>query len=112
MICLDRMTDPTWNSMSQDCLVYQMQMDGSLTLELTGFKDGALRTCCGAPGLRNYNFNLHAKCDQNGSSVCPDPTTHVSWDGIHMTEAAHRIIAQGWLHGPYVDPPIVSSSNN
>lgn len=83
-----------------------------LTLELTGFKDGALRTCCGAPGLRDYNFNLHAKCDQNGSSVCPDPTTHVSWDGIHMTEASHRIIAQGWLHGPYVDPPIVSSSNN
>ncbi|THU70024.1 hypothetical protein C4D60_Mb08t20630 [Musa balbisiana] len=77
-----------------------------------GFKDGALRTCCGAPGLRDYNFNLHAKCDQNGSSVCPDPTTHVSWDGIHMTEASHRIIAQGWLHGPYVDPPIVSSSNN
>ncbi|RWV86121.1 hypothetical protein GW17_00052016, partial [Ensete ventricosum] len=65
-----------------------------LTLELTGFRDGALRTCCGAPGVRNYNFNLHAKCDQNGSSVCPDPTTHVSWDGIHMTEAAHRIIAQ------------------
>ncbi|URE39787.1 GDSL esterase lipase [Musa troglodytarum] len=77
-----------------------------------GFKDGALRTCCGAPGVRNYNFNLHAKCDQNGSSVCPDPTTHVSWDGIHMTEAAHRIIAQGWLHGPYVDPPIVSSSDD
>ncbi|KAJ8479672.1 hypothetical protein OPV22_023399 [Ensete ventricosum] len=77
-----------------------------------GFKDGALRTCCGAPGMSKYNFNLHAKCDQNGSSVCPDPSTHVSWDGIHMTEAAHRIIAQGWLHGPYVDPPILSSSNS
>ncbi|URE20494.1 GDSL esterase lipase [Musa troglodytarum] len=57
-----------------------------------GFKDGALRTCCGAAGMGRYNFNLRAKCDQNGPSVCPDPTTHVSWDGIHMTEAAHRII--------------------
>lgn len=70
-----------------------------------GFRDGALRTCCGAPGTGQYNFNMQAKCDQNGSSVCPDPTTHVSWDGIHMTETAHRIIAAGWLHGPYLDPP-------
>ncbi|XP_074567131.1 GDSL esterase/lipase At1g28600 isoform X2 [Curcuma longa] len=74
-----------------------------------GFTAGALRTCCGAPGTGNYNFNLEAKCDQNGSTVCSDISAHVSWDGIHMTETAHRIIAQGWLHGPYVNPPISSS---
>ncbi|XP_042435912.1 GDSL esterase/lipase At1g28600-like isoform X2 [Zingiber officinale] len=74
-----------------------------------GFTAGALRTCCGAPGTGNYNFNLQAKCDQNGSTVCSDISAHVSWDGIHMTETAHRIIAQGWLNGPYVNPPILSS---
>ncbi|KAG6488603.1 hypothetical protein ZIOFF_049850 [Zingiber officinale] len=77
-----------------------------------GFKAGALRTCCGAPGMHSYNFNLHAKCDQNGSTVCSDISAHVSWDGLHMTEAAHRIIAQGWLNGPYVNPPILSSSSS
>ncbi|XP_074558792.1 GDSL esterase/lipase At5g45910-like isoform X1 [Curcuma longa] len=74
-----------------------------------GFKAGALRTCCGAPGMGKYNFNLEAKCDQNGSTVCSDISTHVSWDGIHMTETAHRIIARGWLSGPYVNPPILST---
>ncbi|XP_074585030.1 GDSL esterase/lipase At1g28600-like [Curcuma longa] len=77
-----------------------------------GFKAGALRTCCGAPGMHSYNFNMHAKCDQNGSTVCSDISAHVSWDGLHMTEAAHRIIAQGWLNGPYVNPPILSSSSS
>ncbi|CAL9061615.1 unnamed protein product [Musa banksii] len=90
---------------------YAQVFDFALNPLKYGFKDGALRTCCGAAGMGRYNFNLRAKCDQNGSSVCPDPTTHVSWDGIHMTEAAHRTIAQGWLHGPYVNPPILSFIN-
>ncbi|KAG6521555.1 GDSL esterase/lipase At1g28600-like [Zingiber officinale] len=85
--------------------LYSQVFDFAVNPLKYGFRDGALRTCCGAPGSGRYNFNMRAKCDQNGSSVCPDPTTHVSWDGIHMTETAHRIIAAGWLHGPYLDPP-------
>ncbi|XP_074567437.1 GDSL esterase/lipase At1g28600-like [Curcuma longa] len=90
---------------------YAQAFDFAMDPVKYGFKAGALRTCCGAPGMGKYNFNLHAKCDQNGSSVCADISAHVSWDGIHMTEAAHRIIAQGWLYGPYVNPPILSSSS-
>ncbi|WOL12419.1 protein trichome birefringence-like 31 [Canna indica] len=69
--------------------------------------DGALRACCGAGGRGDYNVNLKAKCAEPGSSVCSDPTTYVSWDGIHLTETAYKLIANSWLYGPYAKPPIL-----
>ncbi|KAJ8491666.1 hypothetical protein OPV22_013387 [Ensete ventricosum] len=64
---------------------------------------GALR----ATGSGEYNVNPDKVCAQPGSSVCGDPTTHVSWDGSHVTEAACRLIARGWLRGPDAKPPII-----
>jgi hypothetical protein len=71
------------------------------------------RACCGAPSTPEkaaYNFNVTAKCGEPGATACADPTTHWSWDGIHLTEAAYRHIAKGWLYGPFADQPIVQSS--
>ncbi|KAJ3686286.1 hypothetical protein LUZ61_015450 [Rhynchospora tenuis] len=72
-----------------------------------GFSNGALKACCGASGQGSYNFNLNEKCGEQGASPCSDPSTYVSWDGIHMTEAAYKTIADGWLKGPYAEPPIL-----
>ncbi|MCL7042684.1 hypothetical protein MKW94_003957, partial [Papaver nudicaule] len=46
-----------------------------------GFKGGALNACCGS-GL---------------SRCCDDPSTYVNWDGIHLTEAAYKVIAVNLL---------------
>ncbi|KAL6626960.1 hypothetical protein ACP70R_030686 [Stipagrostis hirtigluma subsp. patula] len=70
--------------------------------------DGALRTCCGGAGGK-YNFNLTALCGMPGVNACEDPAAYVNWDGVHLTEAANRRIADGWLRGPYAHPPILSS---
>uniref|UniRef100_A0A0D9WQW9 Esterase n=1 Tax=Leersia perrieri TaxID=77586 RepID=A0A0D9WQW9_9ORYZ len=67
----------------------------------------AMQACCGAGGQGNYNFNLKKKCGEEGASVCSNPSSYVSWDGIHMTEAAYRYVANGWLNGPYAEPPIL-----
>ncbi|CAL4952353.1 unnamed protein product [Urochloa decumbens] len=56
-----------------------------------------------------YNFNLTALCGMAGVSACADPSAYVNWDGIHLTEAAYRRIADGWLRGPYAHPPILTS---
>ncbi|XP_072999130.1 GDSL esterase/lipase At5g45910-like [Typha latifolia] len=72
-----------------------------------GFSNGPLKACCGAGGEGSYNFNLKAKCGERGARVCRNPSTYVSWDGIHLTEAAYRSIARSWLKGPYADPPIL-----
>jgi lysophospholipase L1-like esterase len=42
----------------------------------------------------------------SGASACADPGNYLIWDGIHLTEAAYRSIADGWLKGPYCNPPI------
>ncbi|KAJ4777055.1 GDSL esterase/lipase [Rhynchospora pubera] len=76
-----------------------------------GFANGEpLRACCGSGG-GPYNYNLVATCGQPGVSACLNPSTSINWDGIHLTEAAYRIIATGWLKGSYAHPPILSGYN-
>ncbi|XP_020238689.1 GDSL esterase/lipase At5g45910 isoform X3 [Cajanus cajan] len=71
---------------------------------LYGFTDGALKACCG--GVGPYNFNSSTWCGQSGSNACPNASTYVNWDGIHLTEAAYRSIAQGLVNGPFSSPPL------
>ncbi|KAM0892165.1 hypothetical protein ACQ4PT_025938 [Festuca glaucescens] len=76
------------------------------TPHLYGYRRGALRACCGGGGP--YNYNMSASCGLPGATTCDDPDSHVSWDGIHLTEAPYRFIANTWLKGPYAHPPIAS----
>ncbi|KAM3700473.1 hypothetical protein ACB098_05G099300 [Castanea mollissima] len=69
-----------------------------------GFTGGALTACCGGGGP--YNFNTSATCGDPSVSVCDDPSKYVSWDGVHLTEAAYRWITNGLLEGPYTIPQI------
>jgi GDSL-like Lipase/Acylhydrolase len=78
----------------------------SLIFVITGLKYG-LKVCCGASGQGQYNYNNNARCGMSGSSSCPDPHNYLIWDGIHLTEAAYRAIADGWLKGPYCSPAIL-----
>nr|CAD1844242.1 unnamed protein product [Ananas comosus var. bracteatus] len=71
-----------------------------------GFTNGAITACCGGGGP--YNFNASAVCGLPNATACKDPSTYVSWDGVHLTEATNRYIATSWLYGPYAHPPILS----
>ncbi|KAJ4752374.1 GDSL esterase/lipase [Rhynchospora pubera] len=72
-----------------------------------GFTSGTqLRACCGGGGP--YNVNLTAGCGQTGVPACPNPSTSISWDGLHLTDSAYNIIADGWWKGPYANPPILA----
>ncbi|KAK7246383.1 hypothetical protein RIF29_41251 [Crotalaria pallida] len=67
----------------------------------------SLRACCGGDGP--FNFNNSARCGHIGSKACANPSKHANWDGIHLTEAAYRIIAKGLVDGPFSNPPFKSS---
>ncbi|GJN38111.1 hypothetical protein PR202_gb27123 [Eleusine coracana subsp. coracana] len=69
--------------------------------------DGALRTCCGGGGGK-YNFDLAKACGMPGVRACANPAAYVNWDGVHLTEAAYHRVADGWLRGPFANPPILS----
>ncbi|KAL6850135.1 hypothetical protein ACP4OV_020762 [Aristida adscensionis] len=65
-----------------------------------------LVACCGGGG--RYNYNAAAACGLPGAAACAEPSREVNWDGVHQTESAYRGIAEGWLHGPFAEPPILS----
>lgn len=70
------------------------------------------KACCGQGGGA-YNFNPQVFCGNtkliNGSTLtataCEDPTKYVSWDGIHATEAANKLVTLAILNGSIFDPP-------
>jgi phospholipase/lecithinase/hemolysin len=69
--------------------------------------EGVLKACCGTGG--EYNWNGAAVCGMPGVAACRDPAAYVNWDGVHFTEAVNRYVAEGWLYGPYADPPIITA---
>ncbi|XP_038972708.1 GDSL esterase/lipase At1g28570-like [Phoenix dactylifera] len=58
---------------------------------------GSVHGCCSIP------------CGDEGAAVCSDPSKHISWDGVHLTEAAYKAIARGLLEGPYTAPPMIQA---
>lgn len=70
------------------------------------------KACCGTGGGA-YNFNPEVFCgyskEINGHKVtataCSDPQNYVSWDGIHYTEAANKLLVNSILNGSHFDPP-------
>ncbi|KAK2393677.1 GDSL Lipase/Acylhydrolase superfamily protein [Trifolium repens] len=61
-----------------------------------------LNACCGKGGP--YNYNKSEPCGNPGVIACDDPSKYIGWDGIHLTEAAYRLIADGIINGPYSVP--------
>ncbi|KAK2968121.1 hypothetical protein RJ640_028026 [Escallonia rubra] len=73
-----------------------------------GFED-PFKICCG-----HYGNGTRVGCGQraniNGTEVyagsCEDPSTVISWDGVHYTEAANLWITNYVVNGSLSDPPI------
>lgn len=71
---------------------------------VAGF-DEPLLACCGS----HCPYNCSIPCGNEGSTVCAEPSTYASWDGLHLTEAAYEVVANGVLRGPYADPAIAET---
>ncbi|KAJ0960933.1 hypothetical protein J5N97_001189 [Dioscorea zingiberensis] len=104
---LDRLRKmhPHANIIYADC--YQAAMPIFQSPEKYGFQNSPLLACCGGGGL--YNYNSSCLCGELGSTVCIEPSRYVSWDGLHFTEAAYKIIAAGLLQGKYTNPPFTKT---
>eukprot|EP00253_Pinus_taeda_P000661 PITA_00661 len=81
-----------------------------------GFKF-TTRACCGVGG--KYNYNYAVQCGSTGTikntsvtaESCPDPASHVNWDGVHWTDEANKIITQQILSGKYFEPAFSIASH-
>ncbi|CAL4896762.1 unnamed protein product [Urochloa decumbens] len=64
--------------------------------EQFGFKRDVLTVCCGGRG--RYHYNMSVACGDEAATTCKDPSAHLFWEGVHLTEAAYHYIAEDWLN--------------
>ncbi|XP_021837051.1 acetylajmalan esterase-like [Spinacia oleracea] len=57
-------------------------------------KDATQKACCGR-GNNAYNYDSTNMCGR-GVPACKNPNKSVSWDGVHMTQHAYKVMAK-WL---------------
>lgn len=81
---------------------YNAAMQFFQSPEKYGFKNGALTACCGGGGP--YNYNPLVDCADPPSTTCAQPETYANWDGLHLTEAAYRVIFKSLFQGTYTRP--------
>jgi len=68
------------------------------------------KACCGVGGKYNYRYNIQCGADGtiNGRTVkavaCSDPASYISWDGVHWTDEANRLLTKQILSGKYFEP--------
>ncbi|GJN31978.1 hypothetical protein PR202_gb20443 [Eleusine coracana subsp. coracana] len=71
--------------------------------------DKPLMTCCGHGGPP-YNYNHFKACMSAEMQLCDVAARFISWDGVHLTEAANAIVAAKVLTGDYSTPRITIAS--
>lgn len=71
-----------------------------------GFID-PLKFCCGS--YHGYQITCGQKSTENETfygGACKNPSQHVSWDGIHYSQAANLLITKQIVSGAFSDPPV------
>lgn len=69
--------------------------------------------CCGFGGGK-YNFSPIVQCGStvtiNGTQVsggsCSNPKARISWEGVHYSEAANKVVFDQIASGKFSDPPL------
>ncbi|XP_066377879.1 acetylajmalan esterase-like [Miscanthus floridulus] len=93
-------------------VAYADYFDSFLTLlhnaSTLGFDAASTRKACCGGGGGEYNFDWRRMCGFDGAAACAEPSTYLSWDGIHMTQAAYRAMSRLIYHGKYLQPQILS----
>lgn len=53
--------------------------------------------CCGTGGGQ-FNFDPTRMCGASDVPACAQPDRHISWDGVHLTQEAYRIMTKFMLY--------------
>ncbi|KAH9611934.1 hypothetical protein KSS87_012692 [Heliosperma pusillum] len=61
---------------------------------LFGFDESAKQTACCGGGDNEYNVDIKLTCGSEGTVVCKNQQSHISWDGVHLTQSTHQVMAK------------------
>ncbi|XVF49710.1 hypothetical protein PTKIN_Ptkin04bG0035100 [Pterospermum kingtungense] len=76
--------------------------------EKYGFKE-SFKACCGTGDP--YNFDVFNTCGTPSVAACSNPSEYINWDGVHLTEAMYKVVADMFLNGTLTNPPFKSLLN-
>lgn len=62
------------------------------------------KACCGSNSAP-YNFDILSTCGSSMATSCPNPSEYINWDGVHLTEAMYKAVADSFLLGKFCQPP-------
>ncbi|KAK8604630.1 hypothetical protein V6N13_099562 [Hibiscus sabdariffa] len=62
------------------------------------------KACCGTGG-DPYNFDVFNTCGSPSVTACSDPHEYINWDGVHLTEAMYKVVADMFVDGNLSNPP-------
>nr|XP_043621330.1 GDSL esterase/lipase At1g09390-like [Erigeron canadensis] len=82
--------------------IYSIKYDLIANANKYGFSS-PLTACCGFGGPP-YNYNINVTCSHGAAQACAQGSKFISWDGIHLTEAANSIVAAKILSQEYSTP--------
>ncbi|XP_010503477.1 PREDICTED: GDSL esterase/lipase At3g48460-like [Camelina sativa] len=60
------------------------------------------KACCGTG--EPYNFQVFQTCGTAAATACKDPSQYINWDGVHLTEAMYKVMADMFLGGTFTRP--------
>ncbi|KAG7564907.1 GDSL lipase/esterase [Arabidopsis suecica] len=60
------------------------------------------KACCGTG--EPYNFQVFQTCGTAAATACKDPNQYINWDGVHLTEAMYKVMADMFLDGTFTRP--------
>lgn len=60
------------------------------------------KACCGTG--EPYNFQVFQTCGTVAATACKDPNQYINWDGVHLTEAMYKVMADMFLDGTFTRP--------
>ena len=58
---------------------------------------------CGAGGGAD-NVDMDRMCGAPGTAVCARPDERISWDGVHLTQHAYRVMTDLLYHKGFASP--------
>ncbi|EFJ27798.1 hypothetical protein SELMODRAFT_70988, partial [Selaginella moellendorffii] len=77
---------------------YKILQNSSTYAGFTNIQDA----CCGTGAP--YNYSPFQICGTPGVSSCLNPSTYISWDGLHYTQHYYQTVAEFFLSGIFLDP--------
>lgn len=69
--------------------------------EKYGFKE-SFKACCGTG--EPYNFEVFNTCGNPSVTACSNPAQYINWDGVHLTEAMYKVVADMFIDGNLCNP--------